>query len=98
MTTNPLIKKAIREFDKNFGDWDSNHCNVGKRKVKHFLITQLEEMEKKMNKRIIEEYRYYKKSGLLIDFLVYLGLVEKEPPPKTVTFMGYKYILKEEIG
>ena len=52
-------------------------------------------MKKKLYtaKEIIKTYREYKKSELQIDYLVFMGLVEKEPLPKTVSFMGSIYKL-----
>ena len=51
-------------------------------------------MKKKYTaKEIIDSYRVYKKSGLQIDYLVFMGLVKKESLPKTISFMGSIYKL-----
>lgn len=42
---------------------------------------------------IIKTYRTYKKSGLQTDYLVFMGLVKKEPLPNTISFMGGIYKL-----
>lgn len=47
-------------------------------------------------KEIIDSYRIYKKSGLQIDYLEYMGLIKEEPLPKTISFMGSIYKLSNK--